>query len=201
MASKLFDDLLLQGLRAGKMPAREAESRTWFRDKARAMTGVSETRLMREAEKNRLTMPVHFQIGSMYMFMYDPKHKKTLPYYDQFPVIFPINAAKGGFYGINWHYLPYPLRAKLMDALYDITSDTRYDENTKIKLSYQILNGATKFKPFKPTLKHYLFPHVKSKLIYVHPTEWDMAIFLPVERFIGASKTTVWKDSRAMIRG
>lgn len=197
--AKLFDDILLQGIRSGKVPAKEAESRDWYRTKAKGLVGVSETRLMREADRNRLTMPVQFQIGSMYMFLYDAKHKDTLPYYDQFPVIFPIGVAKKGFYGINWHYLPYNLRAKLMDALYDIVSDNKYNENTKLKLSYQILNNATKFKPFKPTLKHYLFSQVKSKMVYIHPTEWDIAIFLNVAKFQGASQTKVWKDSRAII--
>lgn len=199
MASKLFDDLLLQGIRAGKMPAREAESRTWFRDKARAMTGVSETRLMREAEKNRLTMPVHFQVGSMYMFMYDPKHKKTLPYYDQFPVIFPINAAKGGFYGLAWHYIPYKPRAVLLDALYDTANNKAYNETTKLKISYDILSSSSKYKYFRPAVKHYLFPHVRSKLLYVHPSEWDIAVFLPCASWQKASQSQVFKDYRSKL--
>ena len=200
MGSCIFDDLLLQGIRSGKMPAREASSRDWFRDKAKNIGQISTDRLLREAGKDRLKDPTNFRVGDLYMFAYDPKHKDTLPYYDKFPVIFPIGEAKGGFYGINFHYLPYPLRAKLMDALYDIVNNKDYDTNTRVKLSYQILNSASKFKVFQPTLKHYLYSHVRSRLIYVNPSEWDIAIFLPVERFIGASKTAVWKASRASLR-
>ena len=198
--NRLFDDLLLQGIRSGKMPAREASSRDWFRDKAKNIGQISTDRLLREAGKDRLKDPTNFRVGDLYMFAYDPKHKDTLPYYDKFPVIFPISEAKGGFYGINFHYLPYPLRAKLMDALYDIVNNKDYDTNTRVKLSYQILNSASKFKVFQPTLKHYLYSHVRSRLIYVNPSEWDIAIFLPVERFVGASKTAVWKASRASLR-
>lgn len=200
MVSRLFDDILLNGIRSGKMPAREASSRDWFRDKAKNIGQLSTGRLLREANKERQKDPTNFRVGDLYMFAYDPKHKETLPYYDRFPVIFPIGEAKGGFYGINFHYLPYPLRAKLMDALYDITNNKDFDVNTRINLSYKILNSASKFSAFKPTLKHYLYTHVRSRLIYVHPSEWDIAIFLPVERFVGASRNAVWKSSRASLR-
>jgi hypothetical protein len=134
------------------------------------------------------------------MFLYDPKHKETLPYYDRFPLIFPINKAKGGFLGINFHYLPLQLRAKLMDSLYEVTTNDRFDETTKIRASYNILNSASKYKEFRPTVKHYLANHVKSKLIYINPSEWDISLFLPTERFEKASKTKVWEDSKRIIR-
>jgi hypothetical protein len=62
-------------------------------------------------------------IGKMYTFFYDPKHKETLPYYDLFPLIFVVGPAAGGFLGINLHYLPPVLRAKLMDSLYQILNN------------------------------------------------------------------------------
>lgn len=135
----------------------------------------------------------------MYHFKYEPKTAKTLPYYDKFPLIFMVGPAKGGFYGINLHYLPPQLRAKLMDGLYDLTNNTRYDESTKLKLTYDLLNSASKFRYFKPTFKHYLNQHVRSKFIEINSTEWDTALFLPTERFEKAKKTKVWADSRKMI--
>ena len=144
--------------------------------------------------KNRVSM------GKMYLFNYDPKTKDTLPYYDRYPLIFPVQGAPGGFYGINMHYLPYVLRAKLMDALYDLSSNKRYDENTKLRLSYEILKGASKYKAFKPTFKRYLSSHVRSRFIEISSSEWDVALFLPLESFAKASKTSVWADSRRMAR-
>lgn len=135
----------------------------------------------------------------MYHFKYEPKTAKTLPYYDRFPLIFMVGPAQGGFYGMNLHYLPPQLRAKLMDGLYDLTNNTRYDDTTKLKLSYDLLNSASKFRYFKPTFKHYLNQHVRSKFIEIDSTEWDTALFLPTERFEKAKKTKVWADSRKMI--
>ena len=118
----------------------------------------------------------------MYHFRYDPKGAKTLPYYDKFPLIFMVGPAAGGFYGINLHYLPPQLRAKLMDSLYDIT------------------NSASKYKFFKPTFKHYLSSQVKSEFIEINSTEWDTALFLPTERFEKARKSKVFADSRRMLK-
>lgn len=201
MVAKVFDDLLLKGIRSGQVPARTQAAREWYRDQAKRIprSQTQEGPLIREMGVERYEN--RFRIGNMYMFIYNPKHKDTLPYYDRFPLIFPINRAKGGFLGINFHYLPLPLRAKLMDALYDVTSNDRFDETTRIKASYSILSSAMKYKEFKPTVKHYLANHVVSRLTYVNPVEWDVALFLPTERFEGATKTQVWADSRKIIRG
>jgi hypothetical protein len=102
---------------------------------------------------------------------------------------------------LNLHYLPLPLRAQLMDALYDITNNSKYDESTKLRLSYGVLKGAEKFKLFQPTFKRYLNSQVRSRFVEIAPAEWDVALFLQTEQFEGASKTKVWADSRKIIRG
>ena len=201
MAARIFDDILLQGIRGGQVPARTKEARDWYRDQASgvAKSKVQEERLIKQMGTDRYEN--RFRIGHMYMFVYDPKHKETLPYYDRFPLIFPINRAKGGFLGMNFHYLPLQLRAKLMDSLYDVSSNDKYDESTKMRVSYDILNGASRYKEFKPTVKHYLTSQIRTRLVYINPTEWDIALFLPTERFEKASKSQVWADSRKIIRG
>ncbi|MDA8752408.1 hypothetical protein N9M52_00210, partial [bacterium] len=112
---------------------------------------------------------------------------------------FPFKKVKGGFYGLNMHYLPLPLRAKLMDALYETANNKSYDETTKLRISYKILDGAARYKEFKPCVKRYLTKQVTSKFMYVYPSEWDIALFLPTERFVGASKSSVWADSKGKI--
>lgn len=192
----VFDEILTKGVRAGQIPAREQKARNWYRDAASTYKRVNEGKLMR-GDKDRLTArPL---VGQMYMYYYDAKHKETLPYFDRFPLVFPYKKVKGGFMGLNLHYLPLQYRAKLMDALYDVASNTRYDETTKLNLSYKLLNSSSKFSYFKPCIKHYLTSQLRSKFLYIYPSEWDMALFMPLERFQGASKATVFKDSRRMI--
>src|SRR6056300_487238 len=203
----IFDDILLKGIRSGQVPARSAAAREWYRDQAMGVTRTARNRsqgdrLIRELRSEReRRQDNQFKVGNMYLFAYDPKHKDTLPYYDRFPLIFPINKAKGGFLGINMHYLPPQLRAQLMDSLYTVVSNKRYDETTKLRLSYDVLSGASKFRLFKPTVKHYLTRQVRTRLVYINPTEWDVALFLPTQKFVGARQTKVWADSRKIIRG
>ena len=195
----LFDELLTKGIRQGKIPAKTSEARDWYRNQAQNYKNVKENDFFgKKGDRDRMTSrPL---VGQMYMYEYVAKTKDTLPYYDRLPLIFPFKSVKGGFYGLNMHYLPLPLRAKLMDALYETANNKKYDETTRLKLSYDILQGAARFKEFKPCIKRYLTSQVTSKFMYVYPSEWDIALFLPTERFVGASKTKVWAESRRKIR-
>jgi hypothetical protein len=154
-----------------------------------------------DPERNRSQI----RIGDMYLYHYDPKYKETLPYYDRFPLVFPFKRVPKGWLGINMHYLPLPYRAQLMDSLYDLTSNQRYDEQTRLRMNYDLLNGAARFRWFKPTIHRYLINHVESRLVYIHPSEWDIALFLPLERFYTNTKRIkkqqVFRDSRIMVRG
>jgi hypothetical protein len=200
MAATLFNDILLRGIRSGQVPARTDTARDWYRSTAQKAVKKGPI----NAEKVQMQLKDRGQaglaFGDMYFFAYDAKHKSTLPYFDRFPLIFPIGPAPKGFMGINMHYLPPILRAKLMDGLYDLVSNDKYDESTKLKLSYKVLNSASKFKEFKPTIKHYLNSQTRSKFFYVNPVEWDIALFLPTANFVGASKNKVYADSRRIIR-
>lgn len=195
MAAYIFDNILTQGIRAGQIPARTTDARNWFRDAA-ATTNVAPSTLIKRNRGKQVGRPV---TGSMYLFNYDPKHKKTLPYYDRFPLIFMIEDYSDGFLGVNLHYLPPQLRARLMDALYSNVNNTRYDETTKLRLSYDILKSAAKYKMFKPTVKRYLTRQVKSSFVLIDPVEWDVALFLPVQRFSKKSADFVWNESRKAI--
>ncbi len=191
MVAYVFDNILTKGMQAGKIPGRSNDARNWYRDTASKFS-VTPSRLMKEnaSKFTNLTEP-----GSMLLFNYDPKHKKDLPYYDTFPLIFVVGPAEGGFHGINMHYLPLRQRAVLMDALYNITTNSRFDDSTRLKLSYQVLKSASSYKFFAPCFKHYLNKHVKSRKLLIDSVEWDIALFLPLQRFQKASASQIYSDS------
>jgi len=191
----LFHQLEIEAFRAGITP-RSKESIQWFRKKAGRLFPNRSDLLKDEA----LTWRNRPGSGKMYMYFYDPKHKKTLPYYDRFPLIIMVEAAPKGFYGLNLHYLPLPLRAKFLDALMKNTNNNRYDESTKFKLSYSMLKAASKLKEFKPCFKRYLSKHVRSKLAMVSPPEWEIATFLPTADFEKSTSSKIYKESRKLIR-
>ena len=195
MAS-IFDTSITKGVRSGQIPARTQEAREWYRQTAKEVGKVNERKLF-ENHKDRMTStPI---VGNMYLFQYDAKHKDTLPYWDRLPLIFPFRSVKGGFYGINLHYLPLQMRAKLMDGLYDLANNTRYDESTRLNLNYQLLVGAAKTRYISPCVKMYLTSHVQSRFMYIYPSEWDIALFLPLARFEKRTANHVHAQSRKMV--
>lgn len=133
--------------------------------------------------------------GGMYMFLYDPKGKDELPYYDRFPLVLPYKKMAGGFMGLNLHYLPYQPRMVLLQRLMDFATDRNMNENTRIKYSWSLIGGVTKFKWAEPCVKHYLLSHVKSTFRKIDANDWATAVMLPVEQFVGASKNQVWANS------
>ena len=196
MTAYIFQSIAKKGKAAGITPNLSAAARNWYRNEASKLTSrnVNKNRMMND-KQNVVGQITRNDIGKMFMFFYDPKGKATLPYYDIFPMIFPIGFQQDGFLGINLHYLPPYYRAKLMDALYSTANNNKYDATTKLKISYEMLNGAAKFGAFSPCVKRYLWDHVQSKFLYVEPTDWDTALMLPLERFQKATKTKVFNDS------
>tara|TARA_A200000159_G_scaffold39128_1_gene35629 strand:- start:1598 stop:2188 length:591 start_codon:yes stop_codon:yes gene_type:complete len=194
MADSFFEKIQLQAFRAGIKP-RTDESQDWFRDKLRNIRNINRQTLLRDSAVTRVTRP---RMGDMYMFFYDPKHKETLPYYDTFPLIIMVEKAPGGFYGLNLHYLPPVLRAKLFDAL--TLTNNRYDETTRFKARYRILQSVRKLRYFKPCFKHYLTNHVESRIVKVEPPEWEIAMFMQTQRFKKSKAGAIYKDSRQTVR-
>ena len=191
----LFQKVEYEAFRAGITP-RTKESRAWFRKKVQNMRGINRRDLMNSEPIEKRPRSA---AGSMYMFFYDAKHRDTLPYWDSFPLIVVVGPATGGFYGLNLHYLPIALRAKMLDALMDITNNKKYDESTKFEVSYETLQRIAKLKYYKPCFKHYLTTQVEGKLAYIPPPEWEIATFLPVAQWQKGNMGQVYKDSRSMI--
>ena len=162
MAGRLFDKLEQEAFRAG-IAARTQASMDWFQDRV-SNVNVSRAGLLKDGPTRARQV-----YGSMYNFQYDPKTKQTLPYYDRFPLVIPVQPAKKGFHGMNLHYIAPNIRAQFLDSLMDITNNDKYDRSTKFKLTYQILKRATQYRFFKPCFKHYLSEHIQSKLLLIEP--------------------------------
>lgn len=123
-------------------------------------------------------------VGRMYFFHYDPKYKDTLPVYDIFPLVLPMELSGNGFLGLNLHYLDPYSRLYLLDMLHDYITNTKYDDSTRFKLAYKTLASAKRFKFIEPCIKKYLFEHIMSSMIYIEPDSWETAIFLPTEKMV-----------------
>jgi hypothetical protein len=89
------------GLAFNEIEAYTSKARTWYFNELKSMR-VNRAALLRDSETIKKSRPLP---GRMFMFHYNPKHKATLPYYDQFPLIIMLESAKPkkGFYGLNFH--------------------------------------------------------------------------------------------------
>ena len=150
----------------------------WYRNRIKELGSPSQAQLIRDG---KITGRVSF--GALNMFIYDPKLKNKLPYYDTFPLVLPLERYRDGFLGINFHYLPYALRAQLLSRL---DPNANYSALKKVRL-------------IKPTLKRYLNSNVRSRFRKLEEEDFMTAIMLPVQRFKKSSASKVWSDSRKAI--
>jgi len=174
MAEETYFDKISAQIKTGTEPFQ------WYRNRIKELGTPNTAELLRSGKLSKQPTPKHLN-----MFIYAPKFAKKLPYYDTFPLIMYLKPAKGGFYGLNFHYLPYALRARLLDAA------------GQDKLSVSAVEGS---RLTKPTIKRYLFGYLKSMCLKIEPEDNLTAIMLPVQRFKKANEQTVWADSRRIAR-
>ena len=148
------------------------KSYDWYRKQVAAMTTPGARSLIRSGKAT-----LRPKYGIMNLFGYDPKHKATLPYYDTFPLIFPLEPAKGGFIGLNFHYLRPGARAAFLRSLANTTTDNKFDKKTRYRINWRNNEFMRK------TAKHYLFNQVRTSFLNITAEEMAIAIFLPVARF------------------
>lgn len=186
-----FDRIRLKMQREGLLPLTR-KARSWLKDKVydvgkapQRKTLLSEGQTVAEA-----------LIGQMFFFFYDPKTKNEMPFWDKFPMVFPIHLYEDGFLGLNLHYLDQRNRLVLFDKLMELAENPRLDRLQRLNLSYSVLKNVSQFPEVRPTIKRYLTSHVKSQLLRVDAQDWEIALFLPVENFQKSQKEGVWAWSK-----
>ena len=173
---KILDDIR-------KAAGDRQRSTQWYRRKITELGAkVSSRRLINQGPLQRQP-----SVGKLNFFFYDPKLKQILPYYDRFPLVLPIGPAKGGFLGINFHYLPITLRVQLLERL---------DGKNLRAADY---NSLKRINLIKPTIKHYLTTQIRSGFLRIEEEDFLPACLLPVQQFRKETVTRVYADSRKMV--
>ena len=161
----------------------------WYRNRIRELGTPTQRELLRDGK-----LAGRYHIGRLNMFVYNPKYKDKLPYFDTFPLVLPIERYDNGFLGLNFHYLPYALRVRLLDRLDRFTRGSKDD--ARILASYRALKN---INIVKPTLKRYLNSKVRSRFRRIDSEDFLTALMLPVQRFRKSNVKKIWSDSRKMI--
>ena len=188
-----FLDTLKSAIKTSGATAKARAAGDWFREKVKQASASAQMRAVTPAQLLKRQEEGSATLGKMLFYKYDPKFAKKLPYWDMYPLVFPFEKAKGGFYGLNLHYIPPRDRAVLMDELKEYATNNKYDATTRLKITYDLLKG---YGRAVPCVKRYLGSNVRSNTVRINADEWEIAIFLPVERFQKEKKSVVWNDSR-----
>ena len=175
MAEETYFDKISKQIKTGNEPF------TWYRNRIKELGTPNTAELLRSG---KLAKRPHE--GFLNMYIYAPKLKDKLPYYDTFPLIMYLKSAEKGFYGLNFHYLPYALRARLLDAA----------GQDSLNVEAVMRSNLT-----KPTIKRYLFGFTRSMFRKIDEEDNLTAIMLPVQRFKKAGEQKVWSDSRKIAAG
>lgn len=188
---RLSEELGKKGLSPGTNPAK-----TWLLQKIKSLTPSSKTRqdILRQREQQRNKTI----IGRMYFFAYSAKLHETLPYWDKFPLVIPLQRYSDGFLGLNLHYIRPKDRLILLKQLSQFATGALDDERTRLRLSYPILTAMHHAYRATPCIKRYLAGHIQSRIIEIPTNEWDIAAALPLHQFTSKDMVTpqdVWEES------
>ena len=176
----LFDKLSKEMNAVGVKPRTDA-ARSWLGSKlSKFSLSTNRSSVLNDASR----ISARAFIGKMYLFHYDAKYKDTLPVWDKFPLVIPMEVYSDGFLGMNLHYLDPYSRLGLLDSLQSFLNNNKYDDTTVFRLSYSLLQNSKSFTMVQPCIKRYLFEHVMSSMIYIEPDSWETAIFLPVQKMV-----------------
>lgn len=132
--------------------------------------------------------------GRLSFFVYQAEYDAKLPYWDAAPLTLLYAEDMTHLYGINLHYVPPRIRAKILESLKDRLRDAK-DQRAYFDVSYSLLRGLSTVSMIRPCVKTYLKSHLKITPQVLKPDAWHKAILLPTARWQKATSSRVWRDS------
>ena len=182
---------------------RSEMSRSWYHDYALEQGLDYRSLKMMQSGGRRIK---DMRLGRMYFFRYEPiaGYKYN---YDAFPLVFMLYEDPDNFSGINFHYLSPKLRAILLGHMLNFLSDQDFSNRTRLfaRKFIQIIQTNKRFRHAKAIFKNYRPEHIQSKVIQVHPLDWELAIMVPTERFKTPSggriaSKKIWRETALRAR-
>lgn len=134
-----------------------------------------------------------YLVGTMLIYVYIAKFRDKLPYWDSHPLVLPISETADGWLGLNLHYLPPPLRIRLLDSMFMARPFIRETGNMYVdSVNNQKLFSKVDARLMRPCIKRYLRSHVRSRIIKVPVENWKRVAGLSLQNFQKATSAEVW---------
>ena len=156
--------------------ANNQKSTKWFNDV-----------IKKSVRGHKVSMP---QVGRIYAYVYDAKHKDTLPYWDKFPLMIYLGSytAKNGnklLLGLNLHYIPPKARQEFLEELIVNANTDTITNKTRLKINWSKVKN---MKGADQMIKAYLPGHIKGTMTEIKPADWVNVIFMPLQQFMSKGK-------------
>ena len=155
------------------------------------------------------------RIGRMYFFRYEAEGTssgrgvqiKRGNVYDAFPLIFLLSETQETLEGINFHYMVPKERIKLLGRMFEYLNNEDFDDRTKlfsVKFKRTIKENSL-FRYARVCYRIYKPGRIESKIMQVHPMDWELAITVPTERFVTpkggrVSSKKIWTQTNKLAR-
>ena len=165
-------------------------SEEWLQEQAQTLN-ITPSRFLADT-KRLVNRPM---LGRMYMFQYDPKLKESLPFYDTFPLTIPLEYNRNGFTGFNLHYLRPESRADILEILKEYLTNNNMSDRTRINITWDRVQRRLPLNELKRTVKTYLASNVISRFLNLAVEDWDLAVWIPADRFKKARRKRVWEEA------
>lgn len=163
------------------------------------LAAVIDNARSRKASKSYLTLQ-----GRMFAFMYSPRTRARLEYFDFTPLIITLGIHNENVLGINLHYLDVELRIALLEKLLRLTQ-ANFGESMPPKgvgyfrTDYPMLKSI-KYVSGLPCVRSYDPRRMIGNPVLIPSNEWGNAVALPFENFVNASNGKIHLETRIKIR-
>jgi len=124
-------------------------------------------------------------VGRMYFFRYEPSVPEEE--YDNWPLVISLYEDADNISGVNFHHMDYKNRIIQLGRMLDFLNNQVYQKTSRLyatKFRKTLWNHRL-FRHSKASYRQYRTDQIKSKIIEVHPMDWELAITVPTERFLG----------------
>jgi hypothetical protein len=137
-----------------------------------------------------------FTPGQMILFSYKAKFDKNP--YDATPLIFVLHSSKSYTLGLNFHWIPRPVRKIFVEFVYK-QNKQNIKKNLPLQLTYKMIKSL--FLKFgAPAVRLYINKRISPKGVIVPQNLFYKAIDLRSESFIGISAEQAWAIARRKVK-
>jgi len=149
---------------------------------------------------SKLSIPSRLYQGQLVFFKYKPQSKQYVngnKYYDKYPLVMVTETRKGGFYGLNLHFLQPNLRRFLFEAIVDDLPTIKATEEwrTRVKINYDRLVARRQFRFFEPCYRQYNWKSMRRRPVVIPFEIWEEMVMSNTGRIERAKPITVYRES------